>query len=65
MSYGRNASMNNQRPLEGKLAIVTGASRGIGLAVARRIGELGGRLSLCSRTRSGWKKPWNHSGRQE
>jgi 3-oxoacyl-[acyl-carrier protein] reductase len=41
--------MNNGKPLQGKLAIVTGASRGIGLAVARRLGTLGARVSLCAR----------------
>ena len=41
--------MNNGKPLEGKLAIVTGASRGIGLAVARRLGTLGAKVSLCAR----------------
>jgi 3-oxoacyl-[acyl-carrier protein] reductase len=41
--------MNNGKPLAGKLAIVTGASRGIGLAVARRLGTLGAKVSLCAR----------------
>jgi 3-oxoacyl-[acyl-carrier protein] reductase len=41
--------MNNGKPLEGIVAIVTGASRGIGLAVARRLGIMGAKLSLCAR----------------
>ncbi|MFZ3216396.1 MAG: SDR family NAD(P)-dependent oxidoreductase [Candidatus Acidiferrales bacterium] len=35
--------------LEGKVALVTGASRGIGLAIARRLGEMGAKLSICAR----------------
>ena len=41
--------MNNGKPLEGIVAIVTGASRGIGLAVARRLGMMGAKLGLCAR----------------
>lgn len=36
--------------LEDKVVIVTGSSRGIGLACARRAGEEGARVGLCGRT---------------
>jgi 3-oxoacyl-[acyl-carrier protein] reductase len=35
--------------LAGKVALVTGASRGIGLAIARRLGRMGARASICGR----------------
>lgn len=38
-----------ERRLGGAVALVTGGSRGIGLAIARRLGVLGARLALCSR----------------
>ncbi|MFZ0580848.1 MAG: SDR family NAD(P)-dependent oxidoreductase [Candidatus Acidiferrales bacterium] len=41
--------MSNSKALEGKVAIVTGASRGIGLAVARRLSSMGAKLSICAR----------------
>ena len=44
--------MNSARPLEKKAAIVTGASRGIGFAVARKLGELGARVVICARDSS-------------
>src|ERR1700684_2523648 len=36
-------------PLNGAVALITGGSRGIGLAIARRLGAFGARLALCSR----------------
>ena len=41
--------MATQRPLEGKTSLITGASRGIGFAIARKLGQLGSRASICSR----------------
>jgi NADP-dependent 3-hydroxy acid dehydrogenase YdfG len=42
--------MPEEKTLEGKVAVVTGASRGIGLAIARKLGGLGAKLSLCARS---------------
>jgi 3-oxoacyl-[acyl-carrier protein] reductase len=41
--------MNAQHPLEGQTALITGASRGIGLAIARKLGTMGAQLALCAR----------------
>ena len=39
-------------PLEGKTALITGGSRGIGLAIARRLGQLGAHVCICARDAS-------------
>ena len=41
--------MNRVHTLLDQVALVTGASRGIGLAIARRLGQMGARVSLCAR----------------
>jgi len=42
----RNAT---QGILGGVVALVTGGSRGIGLAIARRLGSMGARVAICAR----------------
>jgi 3-oxoacyl-[acyl-carrier protein] reductase len=41
--------MTTEKPLEGKVALVTGASRGIGLAIARSLGRMGAAVGVCAR----------------
>jgi 3-oxoacyl-[acyl-carrier protein] reductase len=41
--------MSEKASLKGKVALVTGASRGIGFAIARRLGRLGAKVSLSAR----------------
>ena len=41
--------MQKQGALRGRIALVTGASRGIGLAIARLLGQIGARISICGR----------------
>ena len=41
--------MGDEKNLQGQVALVTGASRGIGLAIARSLGRMGAKLALCAR----------------
>lgn len=43
--------LNTHNVLEGQVAIVTGAGRGIGAGIARKLASLGGSVVLCGRTR--------------
>jgi NAD(P)-dependent dehydrogenase (short-subunit alcohol dehydrogenase family) len=44
--------MNSEKPLEGKVACITGASRGIGLAIAQTLGRMGAKVAICARDRA-------------
>jgi NAD(P)-dependent dehydrogenase (short-subunit alcohol dehydrogenase family) len=44
--------MDKAQPLAGQVAVITGAGRGIGLAIARSLARLGVTAALCGRTRT-------------
>jgi 3-oxoacyl-[acyl-carrier protein] reductase len=47
-----NSVQADIHPLEGQVAIVTGAGRGIGAAIARALSNLGATAVVCGRTRA-------------
>jgi 3-oxoacyl-[acyl-carrier protein] reductase len=44
--------MDTGQPLAGQVAVITGAGRGIGAAIARKLAALGATAVLCGRTQS-------------
>jgi 3-oxoacyl-[acyl-carrier protein] reductase len=44
--------MDTKQPLNGQVAVVTGAGRGIGAAIARKLASLGATAVLCGRTQA-------------
>jgi len=48
--------MPDSKPLAGQVTLVTGGSRGIGLAIARRLGQMGARVAICARNSATLRK---------
>lgn len=47
-----SSNIDPAKPLSGQVAIITGAGRGIGAAIARKLAKLGATAVLCGRTQS-------------
>ena len=51
--------------LSGRVAIVTGGSRGLGLQIAEALGEMGARVALTARKKNELDEAVAHLGRQK
>src|SRR5258705_13451687 len=56
-------SVKNLFDLSGKIALVTGGSRGLGLQIAESLGELGANLALTARKTDEQEGPRSHLAR--
>ena len=48
----KRTGMDTKQPLNSQIAVITGAGRGIGAAIARKLANLGATAVLCGRTQS-------------
>jgi 3-oxoacyl-[acyl-carrier protein] reductase len=53
-------SSKSDGALAGRVALITGGSRGIGLAIARHLGNLGARIAICGRRAESLKDASKH-----
>ena len=57
------AQQRRQDDLSGEVAVVTGASRGLGLLLATELAGQGCRLVICARSETNWTGPRPACGR--